>query len=198
MRCLFSFAFSAVLLGAVSQLCGGELKSPEGFTITYPDGWKPGTKAQVDQYRKTLAGMGFTAMILSPPSRDNFSDHVFVFIKPLPPGFSTLDAENKMKAIEYMADAQPAVPKNAKNVKTQQQEVSGTMAVAVSYETNPPARMGSTVTMRTWQVYVPGKEQVYVFHCATVKPHWDTAWPIFKKMVDSVHIDVAYAPQSKP
>jgi len=167
---------------------GGELKSPQGFTITYPEGWQPAPKAQVEQLAGKLAGL---AALIRAPSRDNFSDHLFVLIKPIPPGFDKLDAENRIVAIEAMSADPEAVPSSATDMERKRQEVAGTTAVIVSYEVIP---RHTTISMRTWHIYVPGKDRVYEFYCTALKSHWAAEEPIFREMIMSIHLGVASAP----
>jgi hypothetical protein len=195
MRCLFSFVCSAVLVGAVSQLGGAEYKAPEGFSFTYPDDWTPVTKEQIERVAKrSKGGAGLVAAIRG-PVHDDFVDHMTIFVKPVPPEFAQLDAAGKLKVVQAAANAPMAVPKDATNIKRNQQDVAGTTAITVSYEVSEPQLK---MSLRQWLVYVPGKEKLYLFNCCALKSHWKTAWPVFKKMIDGVKIDVANPPKGKP
>ena len=49
MRCLIGFLLSLTFLGSAAVTLAGELTSPKGFAITYPDEWTPATKEQLDE-----------------------------------------------------------------------------------------------------------------------------------------------------
>jgi hypothetical protein len=111
------------------------------------------------------------------------------------PQFAYLSTEQRLQAIQMMISSPQSLPPDAANVKRQRQEFGGAKAVTLSYEYTPPQ---SATSWKSLQAFIPGKEKIYVFRCTTGTWEWDTAWPIFKKMLDSVHIDVADAPPDKP
>ena len=113
----------------------------------------------------------------------------------MPPGYDKLDAEHRISAIEAMSADPEAVPSSATNMERKRQEVAGTTAVIVSYEVIP---RHTTISMRTWHIYVTGKDRVYVFYCTALKSHWATEEPVFREMIKSVHLGVASALQLAP
>jgi hypothetical protein len=192
MRCVFSLVCLLGFLGAAVEVHGDELKSPQGFTITYPEGWQPASKAELEHHAETIAGL---AALIHGPLRAGAAQHVIVIVKPMPPEYAALSTAAKLQAIESVTAGSQRIPRGATNVKKQRKEVGGTTAVTLSYELNSPQL---TSPLRTCEFFLPGKEKIYVFRCSAVKPQWDTAWPIFKQMIDSVHIDVADSPKNKP
>ena len=195
MRCVFPFVCLLSVLGMAIEVRGGDLKSPQGFSLTYPEGWEPASKQEVNQHGKIMSHAGMEmAAIIHGPSRTTTAQHLIVIIKPMPPFFATLDAATKMQGIESMAANPIAIPRDATNVKRQRQEICGTTAITLSYEI-PLSNLAAP--LRTWQVFLPGKEKIYIFRCSAIKSQWDNAWPTFKKMIDGVHIDLATTPQDQ-
>jgi hypothetical protein len=188
MRSLVLAGLSLALLSAVAELRGGEFASPKGFTITYPEGWKVATKQENDLVAKSMGGnVPALAAFLYGPRQGDFADNINVLVLP-----QTLTLDDKTEK-ELVDGVKNGMGKKAANFTAKRIEINGNAAVSIGCEVE---RKPQGDFMRIWQVHIPGKKQVYVFTCATLKPHWAEVWPTFKDMVYGARIDVAT--DSKP
>lgn len=186
MRCTILAALSLAFLSPIVEALGGEFTSPKGFTITYPEGWKPATKEEYDLVAKTMGvKVPDLAAFLYGPRQGDFADNINVLVLPQA---LTLDEKTEKGLIDSVKNG---MAKKAASFSAKQVEISGKAAVSIACEVE---RQPQGDLMRIWQVYIPGKKQVYVFTCATLKARWDELWPTFKEMVYGARVDVAVDP----
>lgn len=186
MRYLVSLLLPLTLLAAVPESRGGDLSSPKGFKLTYPEGWQPVADEQLGKIAKDAGAAGIpmpacSAMILG-PAGDGVPDNVSILVLPQTLAINPTIEKSLIDSVKMGAGGKVT------DAKTQRRQVGGTTALAVAVEAEQPG--GS---MRVWQIFVPGKRQLYVVTCMAPKSHWAKAWPSFKQMIDSLQIDVPTA-----
>ena len=81
MRCLIGFLLSLTFLGSAAVTLAGELTSPKGFAITYPDEWTPATKEQLDEVAKKVKSARPVATIYG-LRREKFADNLSIGVIP--------------------------------------------------------------------------------------------------------------------
>jgi hypothetical protein len=183
MRLLFNASLAvAVLLTTVVR--ADDYKSPDGYTITYPEGWKLAKREELDQFNKATARLNGPAMsmLVRGELRDKFADNINLIIIPVPQPLTLGGNEER----DFVAHVRQTLPR-ATNFSTKHIEINGATALSMAYDNEQPGVSG---TMRVWQLYFPGKTKLYVFNCTTLKPRWKEVWPLFKAAMHSVKIDV--------
>ena len=183
MRCSVCFLLSLACLGVAVETSAGELTSPKGFTITYPDGWTPATQAQLDAIGK-ITKTTPAAMIYG-LQREKFADNLGVAVVP---AVMPVDKKSVTTFADTLKKQLGAAGLKVSNFKSRQIQVAGKKAISVAFENDMP---GVNEPLRQWQLYVPGKSQTYVFTCTSLKSRWADEWPGFKDIVKNLRIDVA-------
>ncbi len=184
----------ACFFGTVRVL-GGEWTSPKGFTLTYPEGWKPATDEQMKAAAATAAqkaqgNNGAKAppapeIILIGPVQDNFTAQANVVIIPQAITFNAMiegQIVGQAKTGFFMSGVKTG------DIKPGHVDVDKRSAFSMAYE---QLGAGPDDTLRCWQVFVPGAKQTYRVTCVAKKSQWAAVYPDFKKIISDMRVDVA-------
>jgi hypothetical protein len=172
---------------SLSSARAGELVSPEGFTLTYPEEWKPATKeqlAKIVEATKKLTGAdpGMAAFISGPPSEE-FAPNVNVIALKSPLPVNPTTEKQMVKQIKDRFAAQGAA---GPEIKSKQINVDGHAMLSVAYEQDNPV---AKKTLRTWTVIFPGKNGACILTCTALKSQWADAGPVFTAMINSLKLE---------
>jgi hypothetical protein len=175
---------SLVFVCSAGQSFAGELTSPKGFTISYPEGWTSASKAEMDELAKNVRGICPSAEIYG-PRREKYADSASVSI--LPNAIPVNDASEK-RFSDLMQKVLTSTGKQLSNQKSQQIDIGGRKAISLSCECRLP---GLDEPLRMWQLAIPGKSQTYMLSFVALKSRWADEWPAIKEIAKNFRIDVA-------
>jgi hypothetical protein len=161
-------------------------KSPKGFSLTCPDGWRVASEEQMKQFAETLKKAGrpdaTAAMIIGPVS-NGFAAKLIVTVHP---GKLVLDAKSEEAIVGVMqrgwgdAGKPPAI-------KTGHISIGGERAFTMEGERTEPT---SGNVARQWMAMLPGKRQWYSITCTALALQWDDVWKGFREIVLSFKADL--------
>ena len=161
-------------------------KSPKGFSLTCPDGWRVASEEQMKQFAETLKKAGrpdaTAAMIIGPVS-NGFAAKLIVTVHP---GKLVLDAKSEEAIVGVMqrgwgdAGKPPAI-------KTGHISIGGERAFTMEGERTEPT---SGNVARQWMAMLPGKRQWYSITCTALASQWDDVWKGFREIVLSFKADL--------
>jgi hypothetical protein len=188
MRCQVELSLLFTCLAAVSSVTAGDLTSPKGFSLSFPDAWQAATKEQLDkvgELTKKSAGNVPTpvALITAPPS-DGFAPNINVIVTPGP---IVLNEKSEDEIAKGIAAQFTAIGVKPPEMKTGHITVDGKSTLTIAYERTEPA---SGKQLRQWTIFIPGKKQLYVVTCTSLKTQWSNVFPSLDETVKSMKVDL--------
>ena len=187
MRYQVFFAIVLTVVCALPSARADDFVSPEGFTITYPEKWKPATKAELDktvEITKRMMGRdpGIIGFIAGPAS-ENFAPNVNMIVLKERLVLNPATKDQLVNGIKSGFSAQ-GVP--APEIKSKELQLDGHKVLSVAYEKDDPVQKKR---VRVWQVFFPTKNGTCVTTCTALKSQWAEAGPAFKSIINSLKFD---------
>lgn len=180
------------LLAASTQ--AAEFKSPQGFTIEYPDDWRVAGKEQAEaipgEAKEALAKLGNVdfdrvAVMIFSPEADDFTEAVNVVA--LPGRNPELDEAARKEFVATLTGQFKKAGWTLKgDIDSKLIKIGGQTAISVTYEVQYPSFQEP---VKQWQAVVRGSKGLLFVTCWAKAADFARYLPTFEKIVGSLKID---------
>ena len=175
----------------INPFKGGLLTSPKGFSLRYPEGWAVASAERLAHWPSSQKPAAF---LVGPPDQGGINPNLAVMVTPqkLPmddkdPDFAKKFAKGYVQAFEKTYAQAGLTISNVEGIRM----FAGKLpALSVTFDLTSSK---TDKTARQWHVIVPGKTQGYLILCNASSPGWAKALPVFKRMLNSLKIDLEEA-----
>ena len=171
----------------INAFKGGLLTSPKGFSIKYPNGW---AVASAERLAAVPGGQKPAALLVGPPDQDGMNPKMAVMVtSEKPPEGKSEDFPKKFaKAyVEMLEKTYTQAGLTISNVEGIRMFAGKLPALSVTFDITSSK---TDKAARQWHIMVPGKTHLYLILCNASSPGWAKALPVFKKMLNSLKIDL--------
>ncbi len=165
----------------------GDYVNPEGFRLTYPEGWKTASKEQLDKIvemarKPAEPDVGIVGCILGPRG-EGFTPFINLIVLKSP---LVLDSAHEDQMVNGIKGAFTAHGATAPDFKTTHFQIDGHKLFSVAYEEDDSTHKTS---LRVWMVLLPTKSGTCLMKCVAPKSQWAEAGPVFKSIINSLKFD---------
>ena len=172
---------------SLSSARADEFASPEGFTITVPDGWKTASQEQLDKAAEAAKKAAGSAQAIRcghprPAQRGVAPNLNVIALKTAIP----LNPATEKQMVKESKDKLATMGITVAEIKSAEFHVDGHKALSMAYERDDPA---TKKTLRQWTVIFPGKNGACIMTCTALKSQWAEAGQAFKSIINSLKFD---------
>jgi hypothetical protein len=183
-------AAGAVLLGACAAQ-GAEFTSPQGFSLSYPDGWAAMSKDQTSEARKKIqshfkevreADLVQVAVMIGEENAKGFAANANVTVgQGRDPYLEKTEAELR----QFIAEQYGKVGLAPYDIQVEKIKVGDMDVVSSRFSLKMPA---VNEPIRQWQVTVPGPRRTYILTCTSLEADQAKYQPVFAAIVSSFRV----------
>lgn len=179
---------AAFLLVAASAACGEEYKSPSGYSLKYPQGWKIANQGQADWVNheaqtllKTPGTFPLTnnATYIFNPANRKFADNINIVVLPQTP---RLNEDSVNEAVKSLKDAYQTAGWKVQSIAGELAEFDGKKAISVQTTVKMPQL---SEPMKQWGVVFPGRTETYMITCSSLASGFAKREPLYRAALES-------------